>query len=94
MASLINVCRKKWIFPFLSCRFWFPMDAEGKEEEESLINILFGRRNIQRIRRLITFIRYSSQAFLIPRADKNLSEYLKGCGENIPLPSVIHDWES
>jgi len=91
LASLINVQREV-DFPIFIVPFLVSYGRRREKEEESLINILFGQtEHTGAIRRLITFIRYSSQAFLIPSEPINLSEYLKGCGENIPLPSVIHD---
>ncbi|MDI6741190.1 MAG: 1-acyl-sn-glycerol-3-phosphate acyltransferase [Smithella sp.] len=47
-----------------------------EKEDEGLINILFGQtEHTGAIRRLITFARYSSNAFVIPAESLNLSEY-------------------
>ncbi|NLA40998.1 MAG: hypothetical protein GX874_06265 [Smithella sp.] len=48
-----------------------------EKEDESLINILFGQtENTGTLRRLITFMRYSKQAFIIPARPVHLAEYL------------------
>ncbi|HPL09694.1 MAG TPA: 1-acyl-sn-glycerol-3-phosphate acyltransferase [Smithellaceae bacterium] len=48
-----------------------------EKEDESLFNILFGQtEHTGTMRRLITFIRYSKQAFILPAEPVHLPEYL------------------
>jgi len=48
-----------------------------EKEDESLFNILFGQtEHTGALRRLITFMRYSKQAFIIPAKPVHLAEYL------------------
>ena len=64
------------IFPFLSC-LYISYGRRREKEDESLINILFGQtEHTGSLRRLITFMRYSSNAFVIPAEPVKLSDYL------------------
>lgn len=48
-----------------------------EKEDESLFNILFGQtEQTGALRRLITFMRYSKQAFILPAEPVHLAEYL------------------
>ena len=48
-----------------------------EKEDESLFNILFGQtEQTGTLRRLITFMRYSKQAFILPAEPVHLAEYL------------------
>ena len=62
-----------------------------EKEDESLINILFGQtEHTGSLRRLITFIRYSSNAFVIPAEPIKLSEYLNK-SKSISKASIVHE---
>ena len=62
-----------------------------EKEDESLINILFGQtEHTGSLRRLITFIRYSSNAFVIPAEPVKLSEYLDK-SNGLSQEAIVHD---
>ncbi len=62
-----------------------------EKENESLINILFGQmEHTGTLRRLITFMRYSRQAFILPTEPVNLIEYL-AANRDLQGDERIHD---
>jgi len=76
LASLINL-QSNVSFPIFIVPVLVAYGRRREKEDESLINILFGQtEHIGTIRRLITFIRYSKQAFVIPAEPINLASYL------------------
>jgi glycerol-3-phosphate O-acyltransferase len=76
IISLINV-QKKVDFPIFVVPVLVSYGRRREKEEENLVNILFGQtEHTGAFRRLITFIRYSSNAFVIPAEPVKLSEYL------------------
>ena len=76
IVSLINV-QKRVDFPIFIVPVLVAYGRRREKENESLINILFGQtEHTGSLRRLITFIRYSSNAFVIPAEPVKLSEYL------------------
>jgi glycerol-3-phosphate O-acyltransferase len=90
MASLINV-QNKVDFPIFIVPVLVAYGRRREKEDESLINILFGQtEHTGSLRRLITFIRYSSNAFVIPAEPVKLSEYLNK-SNGISKASIIHE---
>ena len=76
IVSLLNV-QKKVDFPVFIVPVLVSYGRRREKEEESMINILFGQaEHTGSLRRLITFIRYSGNAFVIPAEPVKLSEYL------------------
>ena len=76
LASLINL-QNKLSFPIFVVPVLVGYGRRREKEDESLFNILFGQmEHTGSFRRLITFIRYSTQAFVIPAEPVNLSVYL------------------
>ncbi len=76
IISLMNV-QKKLDVPIFIVPVLVSYGRRREKEEENLVNILFGQtEHVGALRRLITFIRYSSSAFIIPAEPINLSEYL------------------
>ena len=76
LISLMNV-QGKIDFPIFIVPVMVSYGRRREKEDESLINILFGQtEHTGAFRRLITFIRYSSSAFVIPAEPIKLSEYL------------------
>ncbi|HLZ18349.1 MAG TPA: hypothetical protein VKO67_01980, partial [Smithellaceae bacterium] len=74
--SLINL-QKRVSFPIFIVPFLVAYGRRREMENESLINILFGQmEHTGTLRRLITFMRYSKQAFVIPTQPVSLVEYL------------------
>jgi len=62
-----------------------------EKENESLINILFGQsEHTGPLRRLITFMRYSNKAFVVPGEPINLQKYLNE-KKNVSPEMMIHD---
>jgi len=90
IVSLINV-QKKVDFPIFIVPVLVSYGRRREKEDESLINILFGQtEHTGSLRRLITFIRYSSNAFVIPAEPVKLSEYLNN-SNNISERSIVHE---
>lgn len=90
LESLINLQRKV-SFPIFVVPFLVAYGRRREKEDESLINILFGQmEHTGTLRRLITFMRYSNQAFVIPTEPVNLAEYL-AASSNTPREDLIHD---
>jgi len=76
LASLITL-QSKISFPIFIVPVLVAYGRRREKEDESLFNILFGQmEHTGTLRRLITFIRYSKQAFVIPTQPVNLAEYL------------------
>ena len=77
MSTLLDI-QKKAGFPVFVVPILVSYGRRREKEDEGLINILFGQtEHTGALRRLITFIRYSRSAFVIPSEPVNLSEYLK-----------------
>ena len=90
ILSLINV-QKKVDFPIFVVPVLVAYGRRREKEEESPINILFGQtEHTGALRRLITFIRYSNKAFVIPAEPVNLSKYLKE-NKDIPQETIIRE---
>jgi glycerol-3-phosphate O-acyltransferase len=61
-----------------------------EKEKESLLNILFGQtEGTGALRRILTFLRYSNQAAVIPAEPVNLAEFLKE-NEELPEETLYH----
>ncbi len=90
LESLINL-QKRVSFPIFIVPFLVAYGRRREKEDESLVNILFGQmEHTGTLRRLITFIRYSNQAFVIPTQPVNLTEYIAANGDISP-GELIHD---
>jgi glycerol-3-phosphate O-acyltransferase len=90
VESLINV-QKMVDFPIYIVPVLVSYGRRREKEDESLINILFGQtEHTGALRRLITFMRYSSKAFVIPAEPVNLSEYLSKNSDH-PREEIIHE---
>jgi glycerol-3-phosphate O-acyltransferase len=90
IVSLINV-QKKVDFPIFIVPVLVSYGRRREKEDESLINILFGQtEHTGSLRRLITFIRYSSNAFVIPAEPVKLSEYLNK-SNGISAEAIVHE---
>ncbi|HQF83786.1 MAG TPA: 1-acyl-sn-glycerol-3-phosphate acyltransferase [Smithellaceae bacterium] len=76
VATLIDL-QPKLSFPIFIVPLLVGYGRRREKENESLFNILFGQmENTGTIRRLITFMRYFRQAFVLPAQPVNLQEYL------------------
>lgn len=65
-----------------------------EKEKESLLNILFGQtEDTGALRRVITFLRYSNRATVIPAESINLLEFIKE-NENLPEETICHTLRS
>ncbi|HEX7415813.1 MAG TPA: 1-acyl-sn-glycerol-3-phosphate acyltransferase, partial [Smithellaceae bacterium] len=90
IISLINV-QKKVDFPIFVVPVLVAYGRRREKEDESLINILFGQaEHTGALRRLITFMRYSSDAFVIPAEPIKLSEYLNKSNDT-PREGFVHE---
>ena len=90
IVSLINV-QKKVDFPIFIVPVLVSYGRRREKEDESLINILFGQtEHTGSLRRFITFIRYSSNAFVIPAEPVKLSDYLNK-SNGISEASIVHE---
>ena len=90
LASLIKL-QSKVSFPIFIVPVLVAYGRRREKEDESLINILFGQTEYTgTIRRLITFIRYSKQAFVIPTKPVNLADYLS-TSRNLTKDELIHE---
>ncbi len=90
IISLINV-QKKVDFPIFIVPVLVSYGRRREKEDESLINILFGQtEHTGSLRRLVTFIRYSSNAFVIPAEPVKLSEYLNK-SNGISAEAIVHE---
>ncbi len=62
-----------------------------EKEEEGLINILFGQtEHTGALRRLITFARYSRDAFVVPAEPVKLSDYLNAT-KSVSTEAMVHE---
>ena len=90
IVSLIKV-QKKIDFPIFIVPVLVAYGRRREKENESLINILFGQaEHTGPLRRLITFIRYSNKAFVVPAEPINLSHYLNET-KDVSSEAMIHD---
>lgn len=90
IVSLINV-QKKVDFPIFIVPVLVSYGRRREKEDESLINILFGQtEHTGSFRRLVTFIRYSGNAFVIPAEPVRLSEYLNK-NDNLSQEVIVHE---
>ncbi len=90
IVSLINV-QKRVDFPIFIVPVLVSYGRRREKEDESLINILFGQtEHTGALRRLITFIRYSSNAFVIPAEPVKLSEYLNK-SKDLSEEAIVHE---
>jgi glycerol-3-phosphate O-acyltransferase len=90
IASLINV-QKTVDFPIYIVPVLVSYGRRREKEDESPINILFGQtEHTGALRRLITFMRYSSKAFVIPAESVNLSEYLSKSNNRLQ-EAIVHE---
>ena len=90
IISLINV-QKRVDFPIFIVPVLVAFGRRREKEDESLINILFGQtEHTGALRRLITFIRYSSNAFIIPAEPVKLSEYLIK-SKDLSQEAIVHE---
>ena len=90
LASLINL-QSTVSFPIFIVPVLVAYGRRREKEDESLFNILFGQmEHTGTLRRLITFIRYSKKAFVIPTEPVNLADYLS-TGRNLTQGELIHE---
>jgi len=90
LDSLINL-QSKVSFPIFIVPVLVAYGRRREKEDESLINILFGQmEHTGTLRRVITFIRYSKQAFVIPTKPVNLADYL-AVDRNLPKDELIQE---
>ena len=90
LSSLIKV-QTMVDFPIFIVPVLVAYGRRRENENESLINILFGQSEQTGIlRRVITFIRYSNQAYIIPAEPINLSSYIKENKDRLQ-ETIIHD---
>ncbi|MGV8058701.1 MAG: 1-acyl-sn-glycerol-3-phosphate acyltransferase [Smithellaceae bacterium] len=90
IAALIKV-QKEVDFPIFIVPVMVAYSRRREKENESLINILFGQsEHTGPLRRLVTFIRYSNKAFVVPAEPVNLSNYLNEY-KDVSLDEMIHD---
>ncbi|HPK53477.1 MAG TPA: 1-acyl-sn-glycerol-3-phosphate acyltransferase [Smithellaceae bacterium] len=90
LTSLINV-QKKAEFPIFIVPMLVAYGRRREKENESLINILFGQaEHTGPLRRLITFMRFSNKAFIVPAEPVNLASYLKENKDAAP-ENLLHD---
>ncbi len=90
LASLINL-QSTVSFPIFIVPVLVAYGRRREKEDESLFNILFGQmEHTGTLRRLITFIRYSKKAFVIPTEPVNLADYLSA-GRNLTQDELIHE---
>jgi glycerol-3-phosphate O-acyltransferase len=90
IISLLKV-QKRVDFPIFIVPVLVAYGRRREKENESLINILFGQtEHTGALRRLITFIRYSNKAFVVPADSINLAKYLKD-NKDIHQEAIVHD---
>lgn len=90
IATLIKV-QKNVDFPIFIVPVLIAYGRRREKEKETLINILFGQsEHTGPLRRLITFMRYSNKAFVVPAETINISNYLSE-NKDVPAGSMIHD---
>ena len=90
LISLINV-QKKSDFPIYLTPLLVSYGRRREKENESFFNILFGQtENTGAFRRLVTFIRYSNRAFVVPSDPINLADYLME-NKDMPLEKLAQE---
>jgi glycerol-3-phosphate O-acyltransferase len=90
ISTLIDL-QQSLDFPIFIVPVLVSYGRRREKEDEGLINILFGQtEHTGAIRRLITFARYSSNAFVIPAESLNLSEYM-GATKNGSRDAMVHE---
>lgn len=90
LSSLVDL-QKNLSFPIFVVPMLASYGRRREKEDESLFNILFGQtEHSGALRRFITFVRYSRQAFVVPVESVKLSEYLVNTG-NLTKDEMIHD---
>lgn len=90
ISSLIKV-QGMVDFPIFIVPVLVAYGRRRENENESLVNILFGQsEQTGALRRVITFMRYSNQAYVIPAEPINLSSYLKENKDRLQ-ETIIHD---
>ncbi len=77
MTTLLDI-QKKTDVPIFVVPVLVSYGRRREKEDEGVLNILFGQtEHTGALRRLITFARYSSSAFVIPAEPVKLSEYIQ-----------------
>lgn len=90
ISSLIKV-QGMVDFPIFIVPVLVAYGRRRENENESLVNILFGQsEQTGALRRVITFMRYSNQAYVIPAEPINLSDYLRENKARLH-ETIIHD---
>ena len=90
LASLIGL-QNEVSFPIFIVPVLVAYGRRREKEDESLFNILFGQmEHTGTLRRLVTFIRYSKQAFVIPTEPVSLTDYLAN-SRNLTKNELVHD---
>ncbi|MGD0022734.1 MAG: 1-acyl-sn-glycerol-3-phosphate acyltransferase, partial [Smithellaceae bacterium] len=90
IISLINL-QKRVDFPIFIVPILVAYGRRREKEDESLVNILFGQtEHTGTLRRLITFMRYSSNGFVIPAEPVKLSEYLNK-SNNLSPEAIVRE---
>ena len=90
IITLIKV-QKKVNFPIFIVPVLVAYGRRREKENESLINILFGQTaHTGALRRLITFMRYSNKAFVVPAEPINLANYLTE-NKDVPQEVMVHE---
>jgi glycerol-3-phosphate O-acyltransferase len=90
IASLVNA-QKSLNFPVYIVPVLVAYGRRREKEDESLINILFGQtEHTGALRRLITFMRYSNKAFVVPAEPVDLSRYVIE-NKDLPQDAMIHE---
>ncbi|MRR16230.1 MAG: hypothetical protein EG826_07215 [Deltaproteobacteria bacterium] len=90
IASLISL-QSSVSFPIFIVPVLVAYGRRREKEDESVFNILFGQmEHTGTLRRLVTFIRYSKQAFVIPAEPINLTQYLSAT-KNLTKDELIHE---
>lgn len=83
--------QQKVDFPIFVVPVLVAYGRRREKENESLINILFGQsEHTGPLRRLITFMRYSNRAFVVPAEPVNLQSYLQE-RKNVSPEMMTHD---
>jgi len=90
IASLIDL-QKVINFPIYIVPVLVSYGRRREQENESLINILFGQaEDAGALRRLVTFMRYSNRVFVVPAEPIDLTNYLAKTG-NVAPEAMIHE---
>ncbi len=87
----LSKVQEKVDFPIFIVPVLVAYGRRREKENESLINILFGQsEHTGPLRRLITFMRYSNKAFVVPAEPINMSHYLNE-NKDVPAEMMIRD---